>query len=266
MHNLTLEHIDIVSDGKALVRDVSLSVSGGSVSVLMGPNGSGKSSLVNGICGHPQYRVTKGTVTLNDEDVTALSAQEKANKGLFLSLQHTPKIGGTTLAAFLHKIHTVRHGSDAVSMLEFYSKLVDMSEQFSLNRALLDRPISAGLSGGEKKTSELLQLLVFRPKIAILDEIDSGVDIDALRAVFAVIDSLKRSGTGFLIISHHPSLLTHLSPEHVHIMSRGAHITSGGYELAETVVKKGFCAVAGCTNVSNCSGICCPTSESVNSG
>ncbi len=265
MHNLTLQHVNVESGGKLLVRDVSFSVSGGSVAVLMGPNGSGKSSLVNGISGHPQYQITHGTVMLDNEDITACSAQEKAKKGLFLSLQHIPKIGGTTLAVFLHKIHTLMHG-DTVSMLEFYSNLVDLSERFSLNRALLDRPISAGLSGGEKKTSELLQLLVFRPKIAILDEIDSGVDVDALRTVFSIIDSLRQEGTGFLIISHHPSLLSHLSPEHVHIMSMGAHVATGGHDLAQQVVEKGFCAVTGCANVSHCSGTCCPISDTESSG
>ncbi|HCC05103.1 TPA: Fe-S cluster assembly ATPase SufC [Patescibacteria group bacterium] len=240
---------------KNVVRDTSLSIESGSVSVLMGPNGSGKSTLVNALLGHPNYRVSSGSLVLDGVDITDLSTEKKAQQGIFLSMQNVPKIGGLTLAMFLHKAYTATHETD-VSVLEFYITLRDKAEALSIKTELLDRPLTAGLSGGEKKLSEVLQLAALQPKFAILDEIDSGVDVDALRTVFKAIDALKKEGTGFLVISHHPSLLDHLAPEHVYVMSAGSMVRQGGRELAEEIIKNGFCNVAKCRHVDTCMGRC----------
>lgn len=252
---LELKKINVDTDGKQIVQEVSLSLREGIVSVLMGPNGSGKSTLVNALMGHPSYRISSGELLLDGEDITHLPTEKKAQQGLFLSMQHVPKVGGLTLAMFLHKAYTATHESE-ISVLEFYVTLREKAEQLSINPDLLDRPLTAGLSGGEKKLSEVLQLAALQPKFAILDEIDSGVDIDALRTVFKAVDALKKEGTGFLIISHHPSLLDHLAPEHVYVMSAGSMMREGGRELAEEIIKNGFCEVAKCRHRDVCSGKC----------
>lgn len=250
-----LKNISVTAEEKEIVKNISLTVEKGTVSVLMGPNGSGKSSLVNALMGHPNYAVTEGTILLNGEDITRVSTEKRAQKGLFLSLQHVPKVGGITLASFLHKAYVAMHASD-VSILEFYLELRKKADELAINPTLLDRPLTAGLSGGEKKLSEVLQLVMLKPKFAILDEIDSGVDVDALRTVFKAISMLQKEGTGFLVISHHPSLLTHLTPDVVHVMVKGSIVRTDGKELAEEILSKGFCAVAECRNVNACQGAC----------
>jgi Fe-S cluster assembly ATP-binding protein len=180
-----------------------------------------------------------------------LSTEKKAKKGLFLSLQHVPKIGGVTLTTFLHKAYVATRDSDT-SVLEFYVTLRDIAERFGIDTALLDRPLTAGLSGGEKKLSEVLQLAALKPRFAILDEIDSGVDVDALKKVFAAVRALALDGMGFLIISHHPSILEHLTPKHVHVMNAGTLARSGGVELADAVLSGGYCKVLNCPLEGNC--------------
>lgn len=252
---LEIKNITVEVEEKTVVSDATCEIESGAVSVLMGPNGSGKSSLMNAVAGHPHYMIKSGSILLDDEDITKLSPPEKAKRGIFLSLQRVPRIGGVTLATFLHKVHNVLHEKET-PVLEFYAKLVDEAQKFSLDRTLLDRPLTAGLSGGEQKQSELLQLLALRPRIAILDEIDSGVDIDALHALFKVIEALKQEGTGFAIISHHPSLLDHVTPRHVYVMRTGEIVQKGERALAQEILTNGFCAIAECPHLPNCVGRC----------
>jgi len=252
---LELRHVTVNTEDREIVHDISLSIPEGTVSVLMGPNGSGKSSLVNGLMGHPHYAVSSGELLCDGEIITKQKTVDKAKKGLFLSLQQIPKIEGLTLTTFLHKAYCDMHNSND-SILDFYLLLRKVAEEFSIPLSLLDRPLSAGLSGGEKKLSEVLQLAILRPKYAILDEIDSGVDVDALRTVFSVIAKRKKEGTGFLIITHHYSLLDHLVPEYVHVMAQGELVCSGEKELMEMIHKKGFCTVVKCDKASACKGVC----------
>jgi Fe-S cluster assembly ATP-binding protein len=251
MSTLELRNISVTAENKPVVSDVSLGLESSHVSVLMGPNGSGKSTLVNAVMGHPNYTVTAGTLTLDGEDILTLPPDQKAKKGLFLSLQNIPKVGGINLATFLHKVHVSMTGKDA-DVLEYYLTLRETAKELGISEDLLDRPITAGLSGGEKKLSEALQLAVLKPQFAILDEIDSGVDVDALKKVFSVIDTLKNEGTGFLVISHHPSLLSHLSPDMVYVMAGGKLMKSGGKELAESVLRDGFCKTIECPLEEHC--------------
>jgi len=249
-----LKNISIQADDKEIVSDVSFVLKKGEVAVLMGPNGSGKSTLVNGVMGHPDYSVTKGQVLFEEKDITKSKTEEKAEKGIFLSMQHIPRVGGLTLAAFLHKA-----SKSTESVLEYYVSLRTEVEEYGINPDLLDRPLTAGLSGGEKKLSEIIQLVALKPKLAVLDEIDSGVDVDALKTFFTAIGKLKEKGTSFLIISHHPSLLDHLSPNTVHVMSNGKLVRSHGKELAEEILEHGFCRAVGCEHRDSC-----PAAQKVN--
>ncbi len=164
---LKIENISVEACSESVVKNVSLALSSGEVSILMGPNGSGKSTLVNALMGHPNYKITSGSLLLNDKDVTTTPTTKKAQNGLFLSLQHIPKIGGVTLATFLHKTYTTVHNSD-VSMIEFYVRLRDIADEFAIKPELLDKPLTDGLSGGEKKLSEVLHLAVLKPRFAIV--------------------------------------------------------------------------------------------------
>jgi len=248
---LTLQNIRVEANGTRLVEGVSFSISQGEVAVLMGPNGSGKSSLAQALMGHPHYTIASGTLLLDDTDITRENTENKAQRGLFLSLQHTPRIDGVTLATFLHKVHSVVRGGEE-TVLEYYLMLRDIAHTYGIDETLLDRPISAGLSGGQRKLSEALQLAALTPRFALLDEIDSGVDIDALKSLFSVIRKLKEQGTGFLIISHNPTLLEHLSPDTVHVMVQGSIVRSGARELAETILHEGFCVGVECPLIDGC--------------
>lgn len=238
---LDLHNISVEVDGTEVVHDVSLSLTSGTVAVLMGKNGSGKSSLVNALMGHPSYAISAGRLLLDDDDITALAPDKKAQKGLYLSLQHTPNVGGVTLATFLHKAYEAVQ-CRTVPALEFYLECKTKAETLGLESTLLDRPLAQGLSGGEKKQSEALQLAILAPRFAFLDETDSGVDISALGKVFAAIQQAAANGTGVLLISHHPSLLTHLTPTHVYVMERGVLVQSGDATLAAYIAANGFSA------------------------
>ncbi len=251
MSELTINHLFVTAGEKQVVFDVSLSLLAGEVAILMGPNGSGKSTLVNALMGHPHYTVTQGEVLLDGESILTLAPHERARKGMFLSLQHTPKVGGVTLATFLHAVHTARTG-EQVDVLEYYLRMRDLADEYGIRKDLLDRPLTEGLSGGERKLSETLQLIAFKPQVACLDEIDSGVDVDALRVVCGAVSRLAHEGTAFLLISHHPSLLEHLSPQRVHLMANGRLVRSAGRELADLVHREGFCQAIACPMVEGC--------------
>lgn len=251
MATLSVTHLSVSIAGTPVVTDVSMTLPRATVTVLMGPNGSGKSTLANALMGHPRYVVDHGTVQLDDEDITTLPPYEKARRGLFLSPQRVPDVAGTTLGVFLHRAHTALTG-ERVDPLVFYGRLRETARAYGIPEYLLDRPLSAGLSGGERKLSEALQLAVLRPAVAILDEIDAGVDVDALTHVFRTVEQLRTEGIALLVISHHPSLSNHLKPDHVHVMARGVLVRSGGGELVRAIQQEGFCSVIECPLVDEC--------------
>lgn len=239
MSILEMKDISVAAGDKPLLEGVSLSVESGKIHVLMGPNGSGKSSLLNAVMGHPKYRVTEGAVLLDGVDITEITPEKKAKAGLFLSLQHLPEIAGVTLTNFMHRAYKVTKDSN-ISALEFYRKSEKLAQEAGLDVGFLKKSVNSGLSGGEKKQSELLQLLVLEAKIALLDEIDSGVDIDAMKKVYTSINLLKAKGIGFLLVSHHPNVLEYVTPDTVSVMRGGKLIATGGKELAEKIINGGF--------------------------
>lgn len=239
MHTLELNNISATADGKTLVEGASLSLRSGQVHILMGPNGSGKSSLLNAIMGHPKYRLSDGAVLLDGEDITALSTEGKAKAGLFLSLQHLPEIAGVSMTSFLHRAYKEIKAS-TITPLDFYKMAEKMANDAGLDAGFLKKQVNTGLSGGEKKQSEVLQLLVLEPKFAFLDEIDSGVDVDAMKKVYAGINMLKEKGIGFVLVTHYTNILEHVSADMVHVMRGGKVVASGGSELIERITANGF--------------------------
>lgn len=239
MSTLEVNAFCVNAADRTVVNGANILVRGGNIHILMGPNGSGKSSLLNALLGHPRYRIVGGTILFDGRDITNLPTEEKARLGIFLSLQHLPEIPGVTLTNFLYKAVRAQCGDNSTP-LEFYKKMEVKAQEFGIDPGLLKKQIHSGLSGGEKKLSEVLQLVALEPACALLDEIDSGVDVDALQKVFNAIGQLKQKGAGFLIVSHHPRLLEHIVPDAVSVMKDGKIVASGGKELAERIVAGGF--------------------------
>jgi Fe-S cluster assembly ATP-binding protein len=235
IHNIFVE----TTDKTQVVKGVSMKVKPGEVHIIMGRNGSGKSSLVNAVMGHPKYTITKGTVTLGKQNVIELTPEQKAQHGLFLSMQYVPKVEGVTLAYFLHKVHTSLT-NERIPIMDYYAQAVDAAKALGIPESFLKRPIHAGLSGGEKKQSEILQLYMMKPKFAFLDEVDSGVDVTAMKKVFAGMSKLKELGTSLVLITHYPDILKRLKPDVVHIMADGKILETGGSELVKKIATRGF--------------------------
>ena len=226
-------------EGKVVATDISISVKQGEVVILMGPNGSGKSSFLNAIMGHPKYEVTGGSIKLGDTEITKLTPEKKAKEGLFLSMQHLPEISGVPLASFLYQAKKDLTGENQ-SMMDFYKEASSMAQKIGVPEEFLKRSVNKGLSGGEKKLSEILQLSILKPKFALLDEIDSGVDVDALKKVFGAIKILKDEGMGFILVTHHPNVLEYIKPDMVYVMKDGKVERVGGVEIIENLKEKGF--------------------------
>lgn len=239
MSQLTINNCTISAEEKQVVSNASLTLKSGEIHVLMGPNGGGKSSFLNAIMGHPTYQITNGQIILDDEDITMLATEKKAHAGIFLSLQHLPAVAGVTLTNFLFRAQKSIKGGD-ITPLDFYTLMQSRANEFGIDPTLLRKHLNTGLSGGEKKLSEVLQLLALEPKFAFLDEIDSGVDVDALKKLFAVILHLKQRGVGFLLVTHHPEILPHITPDVVYVMKEGKLVATGGNELVAKISTNGF--------------------------
>ncbi|MEK7173738.1 MAG: Fe-S cluster assembly ATPase SufC [Patescibacteria group bacterium] len=235
---LSIEHISIAADAKTLVSDVSLTVPFGKVVALMGPNGSGKSTLVNAIMGNPQFSILAGRVLMDKEDITVLPPHEKARKGLFLSFQNPPDIAGVSIFSFLRGAYNAVH-TENVSVFAFRELLEREAENLSMEKAFLGRTLADGFSGGEKKQLEMLQLAILRPRYALLDETDAGLDVDALHRIAETIQRFSKE-MGILLITHHARVLEYIIPDEVRIMQSGKITRSGGKELAEEIEEKGY--------------------------
>jgi Fe-S cluster assembly ATP-binding protein len=239
---LQIDDLHVSVDGREILEGVSLAVEAGSLHALMGPNGSGKSTLANTLLGNPAYEVTAGRILLAGEDITALPTDERAARGLFLGFQHPEEVPGVSVFNFLRQAMARRKGIADYSILEVRMQIMAWSKRLGMDDRFQDRYLNEGFSGGEKKRNEVLQMALLEPEVAVLDETDSGLDIDALREVAAGIQEVRadRPQLGILLVTHYQRILDHLVPDVVHILVDGRVVSSGGPELAETVEARGF--------------------------
>lgn len=222
-----------------ILKGVNLTVQRGEIHALMGPNGSGKSTLSKVLMGHPSYQVTAGTIEFKGTDITELSPNDRANAGMFMAFQHPEAIPGVSVIQFLRQALSNRTGID-YTVLELRLQVMDAMKELEMDSAFADRYLNEGFSGGERKRNEVLQMAILQPEVAILDETDSGLDIDALRTVADGVNSLRSADRGFLIITHYQRLLEYVEPDRVHIFADGAVVTSGGPDLAEQLEADGY--------------------------
>lgn len=237
--SLEVRHLSILVDEKEIVRDLSLVVEKGSVHAIMGPNGSGKSTLANAVMGHPKYTITSGQILLDTADITEMKVTDRARKGLFLSLQYPPHVEGVTVSNFLRTATNALRG-DHQNPIKFHKALLEKMIELSIDQTFATRYLNVGFSGGEKKRMEILQLLILNPAYAILDETDSGLDVDALKIVAEGINRFRGAEHGILLITHYNRILQYVRPDFVHIIVGGRIVESGGAELAERVEKEGY--------------------------
>src|SRR5213595_2659271 len=241
MQQLEIKNLRVAIGENEIIRDLSLSVGLGEMHAVMGPNGSGKSTLAKVIAGHPDYKVTGGEVLMNGENLFELEPDERARKGLFLAFQYPSEVPGVTIANFLRAAVQARlpEGQD-LEATEYYAKLYEKMELLGMDRSFTSRSVNEGFSGGEKKRGEILQLAMVEPTYAVLDETDSGLDIDALKIVAHGVNSLRGPKVGILLITHYQRLLNYIVPDHVHVMVAGRIIRSGRKELALELGERGY--------------------------
>jgi len=237
--SLCIKNVHVSVEEKEIIRGVSLDIPKGEIHVLMGPNGSGKSTFSNALMSHPNYTITKGTITLDGQDITKENASKKAKAGLFLSMQYVPEIEGVSVTTFLRAVTQAKSGKKE-NPIAFYNSLKEKMSELGIDPAFAERSLNVGFSGGEKKRLEVLQLLILRPTYAILDETDSGLDVDALKIVAEGINAFHTKDTGILLITHYTRILQYIHPDRVHIVVDGRIVHSGGAELADVIEKKGY--------------------------
>jgi len=236
---LKIENLHASAGDAEILKGVDLTVNRGEIHALMGPNGSGKSTLANVLMGNPTFRVTGGTVTYKGEDITAAMPTDRGAAGMFLAFQHPEAIPGVSVIQFLRQALSNRTGTD-LTVLELRLKVMDAMKELGMESSFADRYLNEGFSGGERKRNEVLQMAVLQPELAIMDETDSGLDIDALRTVADGVNKLATPERGFLIITHYQRLLDYITPDVVHIFMDGRILESGGPELAEMLEEEGY--------------------------
>jgi len=237
---LEIDGLKTSIDDTDILHGINLKIMPGEIHAVMGRNGSGKSTTANVLMGHPDYEVTDGTIYLDGKDLLEMEAHERARSGIFLSFQYPQAVPGLQVGNFLRRSVAAVRGEEAAKGAEFRSTLKEGMNRLGLDRSFLSRYVNDGFSGGEKKRFEILQLLLSNPKLAVLDETDSGLDIDALQTVAKGINASMGSESGCLIITHYQRILDHVNPSHVHIMIDGRFVKSGGPELALAVEEKGY--------------------------
>jgi Fe-S cluster assembly ATP-binding protein len=235
-------HAVIAEDGTEILRGVDLEIGAGEIHAIMGPNGSGKSTLSKVLSGHPAYEVTDGAVWFKGENLLELEVDERARAGIFLAFQYPVEIPGVSIANFMRSSVQAAHPGEEVDIFDFQEKLVERMALLEMDPAFAARSVNQGFSGGEKKRNEILQLAMLEPALAVLDETDSGLDIDALKVVSDGVNKLhaERPDASFLVITHYQRILNFIRPEHVHVMVAGRIARSGGPELAEELEARGY--------------------------
>lgn len=240
---LDIRGLRVQVEDKEILKGVDLSVRKGEIHALMGPNGSGKSTLAYALMGHPKYEVTEGEIRFRGQDLLELTPSERAQAGLFLAFQYPVAIPGVSVAIFLRRAHSAIHANgdqQKVPVAEFRKKLNDKLALLKMDKSFASRYLNDGFSGGEKKRAEILQMAVLEPEIAVLDETDSGLDIDAVKVVAEGVNALVGPRMGVLLITHYQRILNYVHPHFVHVLLDGRIVTSGGPELAEALEEKGY--------------------------
>ena len=244
MADLEIRDLHVSTDGHEILRGVDLNVSRGEIHALMGPNGSGKSTLASTLLGHPAYEITQGSITFKGEDITEAEPHERARAGLFLAFQYPVSIPGVSVANFLRMAINAKR-EEPIGVKEFRSQLAHAVDLLDVDRSFTSRHLNDGFSGGEKKRAEILQMAMLEPSMAVLDETDSGLDIDALKIVSDGVNALRGPNLGVLIITHYQRILNYITPDVVHVMYQGQIVKTGGSDLARELEETGYESLTG---------------------
>lgn len=239
MAKLEIRNLHVGVEGKEILKGVDLIVNSGEIHAIMGPNGTGKSTLASALMGNPKFEITQGEALLDDKNLLEMEVDERARAGLFLAMQYPAEVPGVTNSDFMRQALRATSGKD-VGLFEFALKYEKTIEELKMRPDLAHRYLNEGFSGGERKRNEILQLKILRPKFAILDEIDSGLDVDALKIVGENVNDLINESFGCILITHYQRILDHIKPTHVHIMINGKIVLSGGQELIPKIDKNGY--------------------------
>ena len=239
MSTLQIKDLHVSVGDKEILKGINLTLNTGEVHAIMGPNGNGKSTLLSAIMGHPKYVVTSGSILLDDQDVLAMSVDERSRAGLFLGMQYPQEIPGITNSDFLKAAMNAR-SEQPISLFKFIRELDKNITELNMDENLAHRYLNEGFSGGEKKRNEILQMKLLKPTFALLDEIDSGLDVDALRVVSDAINSMRSDAFGVVMVSHYERLFELVKPTHVHVLVNGKIVQEGGYELVEKIDQEGY--------------------------
>jgi Fe-S cluster assembly ATP-binding protein len=240
---LDIKNLQVNVEGKQILKGINLHVNAGEVHAIMGPNGSGKSTLARALSGHPQYEVTSGEVTFDGKDLLDLDPDERAREGVFMAFQYPVEIAGVNNAYFLKAALNAKRkhqGVPELDAMEFMQLIKDKSKLLDIDQSMLSRAVNEGFSGGEKKRNEIFQMALLEPRLAILDETDSGLDIDALKLVATGVNAMRGPDRAIIVVTHYQRLLDYIVPDYVHVLSGGRIVKSGGKELALELEKKGY--------------------------
>jgi len=239
--SLVITNLQAAIDGNDILKGLSLEVPPGEVHAIMGPNGSGKSTLAKVIAGHEVYEVTGGAVTMDGEDLLDLGIDERSRAGLFLAFQYPAEVPGVTMANFIRAARQARlPEGEEIDAVAYYKELYEKMDQLGIDRRFTSRSVNEGFSGGEKKRNEVLQMMMLEPGYCVMDETDSGLDIDALKVVASGVNSMRSPGRGFLVITHYQRLLHYIEPDYVHVLADGQIVRSGSKELALELEQRGY--------------------------
>jgi Fe-S cluster assembly ATP-binding protein len=240
---LDIKNLHVKAENKDILKGLDLHVKAGEVHAIMGPNGSGKSTLARVVAGHPEYQVTEGAITYEGRDLLEMDPDERAREGVFMAFQYPVEIAGVNNAYFLKAALNAKrkhHGQPELDAMEFMQLIKEKSSLLDINQSMLQRAVNEGFSGGEKKRNEIFQMALLEPKLAVLDETDSGLDIDALKIVAEGVNAMRGPGRAIVVVTHYQRLLDYIVPDYVHVLSNGRIVKSGGKELALELEKKGY--------------------------
>ncbi|NNC88235.1 MAG: Fe-S cluster assembly ATPase SufC [Akkermansiaceae bacterium] len=239
--SLIIKNLHAETDGTEILKGLDLEIPRGEVHAIMGPNGSGKSTLAKVIAGHEDYTVTEGSVTMDGVDLSGLEVDERARAGLFLAFQYPAEVPGVSMANFLRAARQARlPEGEEIDAVAYYKELYEKMDLLGIDRKFTSRSVNEGFSGGEKKRNEVLQMMMLEPVYCVMDETDSGLDIDALKVVAEGVNAMRSPERGFLVITHYQRLLNYIEPDHVHVLAGGRIVRSGGKELAHELEAKGY--------------------------